>query len=254
MKMMKLQALSVIATFLTVGAASANTPDLTGGEIVARATEAAGGAAWKRPKTLYFEGDMRMYADGLFSEETHVDRYVMRRILPTQSDDAHAANGMVRFDAYAKGEIVFQISFDGVDTYDRNGRVDDAVATEQWSAAFGFGIIRFADGEGFSVDRLADDQVEGRACYIVQVTDPAGKETIFGIDKEGYEIRMVGFDTPRGWHHRVYSDFDWHENPRFRQPTRVRLYYDGRKTNDIRWPVFRVNVPLDPKDFVISPR
>ena len=70
--------------------------------------------------------------------------------------------------------------------------------------------------------------------------------------KKTYAIRYVGFDTERGWHHRTYSDFAWHENPRFRQPRHVKLFYDGRKTNDILWPVFKVNAPIDDDVFVIA--
>lgn len=53
-----------------------------------------------------------------------------------------------------------------------------------------------------------------------------------------------GDRSTRGWHHRIYSDSEWHEAPRFRQPTRVRLYYDGIKTNDVHWQRFAVDQPI----------
>ena len=233
-------------------ALDADSHALTADEVIAHAVDAAGGEGWKRPQTLMFEGTMIAYTDGYKDKAVVVDDYRMWRKFPAVSENAHAANGKVRFDAKVDGEILFQIAFDGTYSYNQDGLIGEAVAQKQWAAAFGFGIIRFADGEGFSTRRLADDQVAGHPCYLIEVTDPAGEKTIFGIDRKGYEIRMVGFDTPRGWHHRIYDDFAWHEEPKFRQPRHVRLYYQGRLTNDIRWPVFRINTPISDNIFVLN--
>ncbi|MEM7586029.1 MAG: VOC family protein [Acidobacteriota bacterium] len=218
---------------------------LSAARIVERAYEEAGGEAWRRPETLRLSGVATLYEQGHADRVTVADRYDMWRVFPQQSDDAHRANGKVRFDAFAGDDLVFQVSYDGEKTYDHNGVVPPERARRDWSAAFGFGILRFALDDGFRVERLADDQVEGHDCYFVRVIDPSESQTMFGIDQTDFSVRMVGFETPRGWHHRVYSDFEWHEAPRFRQPTRVRLYYDGVKTNDIHWQEFAVNAPLD---------
>ena len=225
---------------------------LSAREIVEQAIEAAGGEAWRRPKTLRLSGTATLYDQGQADKVTVADRYDMWRIFPQASGDAHAANGKVRFDAFAGGKVVFQISYDGEHTYDHNGRVPEERAQRDWSAAFGFGILRFALDDGFALERLADDQLEGHDCYFVRVIDPAGSKTVFAIDRVDLAVRMVGFETPRGWHHRIYSDFEWHQQPRFRQPTRVRLYYDGIKTNDIRWRQFAVDRPIADEVFVLG--
>lgn len=226
--------------------------ELDGAEIVARAVEAAGGDAWQHPRTLYLEGEMWLYRDGLLEAETHADDYRMWRAFPEASEAAHAASGKLRLEARSGDELVFLASFDGRHTYDRHGRVEDERAAEQWSSAFGFGILRYADRKGFRVLRLADDQVAGYPSHFIEVIDPAGGRTVFGIDRESYAIRKVGFATPRGWHERVYSGFEWHEDPPFRQPGRVRLYYDGRKTNEVRWHDYRVNAPIADEIFILS--
>ncbi len=226
---------------------------LSGLEIVQAATEANGGYNWRRPQTLFLQGRMTMYDGGAIDQQTQVDDYRMWRRFPAKPGAAHAANGKVAFDARSAGKVVFQIAWDGSHTYNQSGRVEKSSADAQWSAAFGFGIIRFADQPGFSVTRLADDQVEGQPCYVVKVTDPGGSDTLFGIDKGSLAVRMVGFDTPRGWHHRIYSAFAWHQDPPFRQPQRVRLFYDGRKTNDIFWHTFSVNGPVDDGVFALHP-
>lgn len=226
---------------------------LSGLDIVRMATDANGGQGWKRPQTLYLEGRMTMYSGGAADEQTQVDRYRMWRRFPDQSTAAHSANGKVRFDARSGDQVIFQIAYDGANTYNQDGLLEKNTAAAQWSAAFGFGIIRFADQPGFTVSRLADDQVTGDPCYFIKVTDATGSETIFGIDKGSLAVRLVGFDTPRGWHHRIYSEFAWHNSPKFRQPQRVRLFYDGRKTNDIFWHTFRVNGPVNDAVFVIDP-
>lgn len=221
-------------------------------DIVRAAHAAAGGEAWRRPRSLELSGIATFYRDGRNSAATSVDDYHMWRVFPDESTEAHSANGMVRFDARSRGRIVFQTSFDGESSYDQNGRVEDAAGAEQWRSNFGFGIIRFALDEGFTVSRLADDTVDGHQCYFIEVLDPAGGRTLFGIDTGSYYVRMVGFSTPRGWHHRVYDDFEWHENPRFLQPTSVRLYYDGRKTADITWQDYRVNRRIEPSLFTLT--
>lgn len=229
--------------------AGSSEDELSATEIVRRATEAAGGEAWRRPETLHLEGVATLFRDG---GVTYADRYEMWRVFPTESDDAHRANGRVRFDAFADERIVFQTAYDGEHTYDQNGRVPPERAQRDWSSAFGFGILRFALDDGFELVRLPDDEVDGHPCHSVKVVDPSGSETIFAIDRADYSVRMVGFSTPRGWHHRLYSDFAWHEEPRFRQPTRVRLYYDGVKTVDIEWRRFEIDVPLEDELFVLA--
>ncbi len=219
--------------------------------IIERATQ-ANGSAWKRPQTLMLEGRATVYENGLLEKEQTLTPYRMYRVFPTASNAAHSANGKVRFDGYQDGNLIFAISYDGRDSYTQNGVLERNAAAKTWSAAFGFGIIRFADQDGFRVERLADDQVEGNPCYVVRVIDPEGTTTVFAIDRDGLEVRRVGFATPRGWHERIYSDFYWHRQPDFRQPGRVRLYYDGVLTRDILWTKVAVNQPIDDALFQIS--
>ena len=250
----KLAAYSVfaLAIILSARAQAAGSESLTARDIVERAYQAAGGDNWRRPSTLQLTGQAWLYRDGFLEQATFSDDYRMWRIFPDSSGDAHVANGMVRFDASSEGKLLFQISYDGEHSYNQNGRIDSEDANTRWASNFGFGIIRFALDEGFTVNRMADDRVDGHPVYSIKVTDPAGKDTLFGIDKENFRVRMVGFDTPRGWHHRIYDIFRWHESPRFLQPTRVRLYYNGVKTNDIVWETVRVNERLDRSLFTLE--
>ena len=226
---------------------------LSARHIVERATAAAGGEAWRRPETLQLSGEARFFDGASATEPRRADDYRMWRVFPRRSEAAREANGKIRIDARAGGEILFVTSFDGETTYDRNGPVPVEKARREWSSAFGFGILRFALDEGFTLERRPDDQVEGHPCHFVQVRDPTGGETLFGIDGGDYSVRYVGFDTPRGWHHRIYSDFYWHEAPLFRQAGRVRLYYDGRKTADILWREARVDGPIPVETFRVEP-
>lgn len=223
---------------------------LTAHDIVEKAHEAAGGETWRTLRTLQLQGHASFFNAG---QTSVADSYRMIRVLPDHSASAHLANGMVRFDAYIGEKVLFQISFDGKDSYDQNGLIEDAAASERWKSNFGFGIIRFALEPGFVLTRMADDTVDGHESYFIRVTDPSGQDTLFAIDRESYAIRMVGFDTPRGFHHRIYDTFRRREGLSFTQPGHVRLYYDSVKTADIRWTDFRVNEDLSPERFVISP-
>lgn len=234
-----------LSALSALSADSAAAPDEpTAREIVARAHAAAGGPAWVRPRTLHLVGEATLYRDGLAHAATHADHYEMWRVFPDWNEAAHGASGKFRLEARRGEQVLIRQSFDGVDTWNAEGRVPDAQAQREWSENFGFGIIRFALDPGFTLTRLADDQVEGRPCHVVRVTDPAGTDTTFWIDRDDFAIRKVGFDTPRGWHERIYSDFYRVDPPGFVQPGRVRLYYRGALVNDIRWHRAVVDAPI----------
>lgn len=215
---------------------------LSGSDIVRRAHLAAGGADWAKPRTLIMTGKAVFFPTGTQADHVVSPDYRMWRTYPTVSADAHAASGMVRIDAKrADGSLYYQIAFDGVDTYNEKGPIPGAVASKEWSENFGFGIIRFALNNGFSIDRLPDDDAEGRPIYTVRVNDPGGGKTLFGITKDDFQVVWLGFATPRGWHERRYSNFYRNPGVSFTQPGRVRLFYDGVKQNEIWWTAYELN-------------
>jgi hypothetical protein len=247
-----LRAALIVLSIAASASSGAADESLNGAAIVALAQDAAGGPRWRDIRSLQLAGTAVFYRDGKREQRSVADSYKMWRVFPSESADAHAANGQVRFHAQSGDRTLFQISFDGEHSYDQNGRIDDASASERWKSNFGFGIIRFALRDGFSVTRMADDSVDGHDCFFVQVRDPSERQTLFAIDKASHAIRMVGFDTPQGFHHRVYDNFQRHEGDPFVQPGSVRLYYDGVKTTDIRWTDFEVNPQIPRDTFIIN--
>nr|MBP6457100.1 hypothetical protein [Pseudoxanthomonas sp.]MBP7366432.1 hypothetical protein [Pseudoxanthomonas sp.] len=186
----------LLATFCAVGmAGSASATDAApdAGQIVRLAHAAAGGDSWKRPRTLHLTGNATLYGDGTAASRSDVQHYEMWRVFPAWSQAAHGANGKFRLDARNGDATLFQISYDGQDTWNDKGKVEQAAASREWSENFGFGIIRFALDEGFKVTRMADDQVEGRPAWTVRVTDPGGAQTMFWIDQADHTVRKVGF-------------------------------------------------------------
>ncbi len=211
-------------------------------DIVERAHEAAGGETWVRPRSLYLAGSSTFF-DG--TSARHYDRHEMWRVYPASKSAAHQADGKVRILSRQAGGVKIDLAFDGQRTY-VNGEVsDESENSRRWASNFGFGVIRHALGSEYSLTRLADDQVDGTPSFTIRVTDPAGSKTIFGVAKGSYEILMVGFDTPRGWHQRIYSDFFSKQDIQWNQPGLVRLYYDGIKQNEVRWTDFEINPRID---------
>jgi hypothetical protein len=211
-------------------------------EIVKKAIEASGGETWRRPQTLQLSGTATLYWQG---REHKMTTYKMWRVFPADNDNARNANGKVRFDALAGDDIFFRIAFDGKNTVQNFS--PEAKANEEmlrWSNNFGFSIFRFVENEGFKLTRLPDDAVDGNPCYFIKITDPKNSQTIFAIDKKTHWIRLAAFDTPLGFHQRIYSDFKYHKNPSFIQPCRLRIFNDGVKTADIFWKDFKVNAPI----------
>ena len=111
--------------------------------------------------------------------------------------------------------------------------------------SFGFGIIRQAFRPGFALARVPDDQHGGHPIHKLRLTDPAGAETLFGIDRATYAIRTMEFATPKGWHLRTYDDFVRLESPRWLQARTVTLYYNGVKQNEVFWTDVQVNAPIE---------
>ena len=228
---------------------TAQRPTMTALTIVEKAVAAAGGESWARPNTLQLRGHATFYALGEHGNEIQVPTYKMWRVFPTENKAAHQANGRVRFDAFIGAKLFFQIAFDGQKSFSEfSPEAEREREAAKWENSFGFGILRFARDPGW----LADDQIEGHPCYFVRVLDPQKNVTDFGIDQKDFAIRAVSFKTPRGFHQRIYSDFKWVNKPRFRQPTRVRLYYDGVKWTDITWQEFEVNQPIDEAVFNLA--
>ena len=230
--------------YFTLLAAPAEPPpvsapdDMSAVEIIERAYEHAGGDEWVNPTSLLMEGY------GLFWQGSEgflrYEPYRMWRVYPQVKADAHSADGRVRIDAINGGEVVFQIAFDGTDTYNQHGRLEDPADSERWASNFGFGVIRHALDDGYTVSRLPDDYVDGAPSYTLQITDTIGGTTLFHNRQADFAIVSVGFDTPRGWHERIYSGFFRNENGGWLQPGRVRLYYDGIKANEIYWTKFEL--------------
>lgn len=234
------------------GLFSLQAQQMTAQEILRKATEVAGGDTWQSPKTLVLKGDADITPMGLADAKNkiHLDKYALYRVFPPYNDDAHKANGKVRFDANYGDSTYFKLIFDGK----KNNmflaeRAKPYAKQFNLSNNFGFSIIRFADKPDFETLLLADDQVEGFPCYIIKIIDPKKNITVFAIDQKKFYIRMVAFNTEVGFHHRIYSDFTKVKNVNFLQPQRLRIYFEGLKWVDIHWKEFYVNEVINDKVF-----
>jgi hypothetical protein len=229
---------------------------LTGKEILRKTVAANGGDTWQQPKTLLLSGNATWTPFGRTDTASiYFDKYEMYRVFPNNNDAARVANGKVRFDARYGDSLYMQLIFDGQST--RNYLSDRAKPFQKyfsWSNNFGFSIIRFADRDSFTVNRLTNDHIDGHACYVVQIIDPKKFVTSFWIDSAHFYIRSVGFVTDLGWHQRIYNQFEKLPVGRdhfFMQPRSLKLYFDGIKWMDIRWLRNRVNNRFKSQTFTI---
>lgn len=209
--------------------------------IMQRAHAAAGGSTWQRPSSLSMQGYAVFYRDG---QATRHEMHNMWRVYDWDKRAAHQADGKVRIESIRNGQAVINVSFDGTSTYTAKGKQPASTADQQWASSFGFGVIRHALDEGYLLTRLPDDLVDGHESFVVKVTDPTGSDTVFAVRHHDAAIVRVGFDTPRGWHERIYSNFFSNNGTAWRQPGRVRLYYNGVKSNEVIWTTFRINEAL----------
>lgn len=225
-----------------------NFQSVSAAQIVDRAHKAAGGATWTRPKSLAMEGYAVFYKDGAVSRhETHK----MWRVYDAAKTNAHKADGKVRITSMRDGAAIINLSYDGTATYTLAGPQPKSESDKRWASNFGFGVIRHALDDGYSLKRLPDDLIDGKSAYVINVIDPAGGETLFGIAQENAAIVKVGFDTERGWHERIYSNFYSNPGEKWVQPGRVRLYYNGIKANEVIWERYAINEDLPECLFVL---
>jgi hypothetical protein len=226
--------------------------DLDARAIVSRATEVAGGETWRRPRSLLLRG-YGVFHQPDATSRVH-DRHTMWRVYPAWKGDAHRADGKVRIESWQGTTLRSFTAFDGTRTYGLEGPLPPSDADRQWAENFGFGVIRFALDEGYTLTRRPDDLVEGSVVHVIEVADPAGGKTWFSIAHGSFHILKVAFATPRGWHERFYSHFYRKPGVSWLQPGRVRLLYNGVKQNEIVWPDFTLNEAMDDRLFDTPPK
>jgi len=222
---------------------------LTADGIMAKAYEKAGGQFWQKPLSLSLFGNGIFY----FEKDTFIhESHAMYRVYESTKEDSHAANGKVRIESYRNGVPIILLTFDGEHTYDLNGRQDKSEADSRWASNFGYGAIRHVFDEGYSLELHGEDVIHGKPTHTIKLIDPNGGESFFDIRKLSYEIVKVGFDTPRGWHFRLYSQFFQKPEYSWNQAGKVELYYNDKKSNEIYWTDFAVNEKLSDELFVIK--
>lgn len=223
--------------------------ELSANEIMQRAHQKAGGEFWRRPQSLTLKGYGIFYKDG---DSVIHEKHHMWRVFEAKKSNAHKANGKVRIESFQHGKPVFIVSFDGQHTYDLNGKQEPSAADQRWASNFGYGAIRHALDEGYELQIQPDDTIASRPVYRIKVIDENKGETYFGIDKEDFKIVKVAFDTPKGWHERIYSKFFSKPEYSWLQSGQVRLYYNNTIANTIIWEDFEVNEKLPDSLFVLK--
>ncbi len=228
----------------TVFAQKADTLDAR--TILERAREAHGGDRWANASSLVLRGRAVFWGKDSAEPTSRPDSYVMHRVFDPNRIAAHGAEGKVRIIMHDKGKVLLDVGYDGTTTWQSGKIIPKAEADAFWANNFGFGIIRHALKPRFVAQRLADGNIDGFPVHIIRLIDPAGTDSLFGIDRKTYAIRMVGFVTPKGWHVRTYGRFFRPKTAQWwLQAGIVTLYYNGVKQNEIHWRSVAINPPID---------
>jgi hypothetical protein len=227
--------------------------ELTGRAILESAVAAAGGDTWLNPRSLILTGVAIFYSADSAAPRSRATAYRMWRVMNPDRTVAHAADGMVRIAAHDGERRLFEVGFDGTTTWNERGIVPPAEAEAYWASNFGFGIVRQALRDGFTITRVPDSEVGGHPLYMIRIISPDGGTTLFGIDRRSRFIRLMGFVTPRGYHVRVYDNFYWAANmppgTRWLQPGQITLTYNGVVQNVIHWTAVQVNPDIPAATF-----
>lgn len=239
----------VLVSAAPAGARAPIAPGETAAAILDQAVEAMGGETWLNPRTLVLQGSAIFYGPDGAVPRSQADDYRMWRAMDPGRTVAHGADGKVRILARSAGARLFEVGYDGTTTWTEKGVMPKADADRYWASNFGFGIIRRARVAGVTVKRVPDRAVDGHPLALIQIIDPSGGKTLFGIDRDSRLVRYMAFDSPRGFHERIYDDFEAMTSPRWVQARSVTLFYDGVMANSVRWVRAQVNVAIDSATF-----
>lgn len=239
----------ILALLVIARVAAADDPAPSGPRaLVERAIAAHGGEIWLNPRTLILKGQADFFSRDSREIRSHADDYRMWRVMDESRDSAHEAHGKVRIIARSEGRLLFEIGYDGETTWTERGILPKTEAGAFWASNFGFGIIRSALRDGFTLESAPMREVSGHKVDLLRVIDPSGSATLFGIDRESGFIRYLSFDTPRGFHERIYDDFVRLENG-WVQARRVTLLYDGVPSNSVTWEDIEIGKDIDASIF-----
>ncbi|NVE95620.1 hypothetical protein [Altererythrobacter lutimaris] len=217
-------------------------------DVVERGIAVHGGALFLDPGTLQLSGTATFFDGQTGQVRAIADDYTMARAFERGRTEAHGADGKVRIIAKSGERTIFAIGYDGETTWTERGIMPKAQADEYWANNFGFGIIRSALDDGFTLSLAPQRDILGHETAMVRITDPQGAETLFGFDVESGFIRYMAFDSPRGWHERLYDEYVKLENG-WVQARSVTLLYDGIKANTVFWSETKVGEAIDPEIF-----
>ena len=246
--------LALLCVMITNTVAAQDRPtDQAARAIVERGVAAHGGAVWLDPGTLILVGKASFYDPETGEVRSSADDYRMWREFSDDRQLAHGAEGKVRIVAKTQGRLLFEVGYDGVTTWTERGITPKAEADAYWASNFGFGIIRSALEQGFVLQRAPPRDVGGYLVDLVRVIDPQGAPTLFGFDSESGLIRYMAFDSPRGFHERIYSDFIRLPESGWVQARDVTLLYDGVMSNRVFWREVEVGKAIDQAIFA-APR
>lgn len=223
----------------------------TARDVVERAIAAHGGDKFLNPRNLQLRGTATFFDPATGAVRSHADDYRMWRQFERGRKVAHGADGKVRIVAKSGDLVLFEVGYDGETTWTQNGIMPKAQADAYWANNFGFGIIRSALDDGFTLSFAPPRDVGGHAINLVRITDPGGQETLFGFDKESGFIRYMSFDSPRGFHERIYDDFVRLPEIGWVQARSVTLLYDGVVSNTVFWSTVKIGEPI--ADGVFTP-
>ncbi|MDJ0643290.1 MAG: hypothetical protein QNJ15_10755 [Erythrobacter sp.] len=217
--------------------------------VVERGIAAHGGNIFLDPGTLQLVGSATFFDPATGKVRSYADDYRMWREFERGRTKAHGADGKVRIVAKRQGNVSFEVGYDGETTWTQDGIMPKAEADAYWANNFGFGIIRSALDEGFDLTSMPPRTIGGHGVAMVRITDPAGQETLFGFEGESGFIRYMAFDSPRGFHERIYGDFIRLPDSGWVQARSVTLLYDGVISNTVFWDELVIGETIDPTVF-----
>ena len=217
---------------------AASAADQTRGmEIVRKAQQALGGAAFTGQKTQIVKGSGTLSPPGA-PQPMQITSLTTYSVMPDQdrTELTLPMGSMVQVQSGAQAWMSF------------GPQVQDTSAQAGEQRFYGYDVLRRAGQEGYTARPLPDAQVDGKTVQAVEIADAQGHATRFFIDPATNLVVKLSYTTSSGESPEVFLS-DYREVSGVKVPFKTRILQGGQQLMEMTYTEVQVDAPVDEKLF-----
>lgn len=216
--------------------ASSAADQARGMELIRKAQQALGGAAFTGQKTQIAKGSGSVFPPG--APQPMTVSMVLYRVLPDKErSEVTVPEGTMAQVISGKQAWVIM----GPRTQDVSAQMAD-------QHAYGYDVLRWAGQEGYTARPLPGAEVDGKKVDVVEVTDAQGHTTRFFLDPETHLVVKLEYTAGSGQSPEIFLS-DYRDVSGVKVPFKTRGLQGGQPVMEVTYTEVQVNAPVDEKLF-----